>query len=181
MMRIALALFPLLAPAVAAAQSQAPEQSVQVVATAPSLCRMASPAATGDATFTTGPSGGVLQLSELVDNDGVANALTVALTIEVICTGPHDVRIDSASGGLANLDAQAETGPGFSDHLDYRLDGEWDGQVFGFTTSGVPTAASLSENGPARGAFGMNLTLSGGARLVAGEYQDELTVTFNPR
>ena len=82
-MRAATAILLLLMPGAAMAQTATPDRSLQVVATAPSLCRMAPPSAAGDAVFT-------------------------------------------AEGGV-------------------------------------------------------DLTFTGGERLVAGEYQDELTVTFNPQ
>ena len=179
-MRAATAILLLLMPGAAMAQTATPDRSLQVVATAPSLCRMAPPSAAGDAVFTAEGGGGVLQLTNFVDDDGIANPLQVSLSIDVICTGPHNVRVLSASGGVSNLDG-GTTGTGFSSRLDYGLQADWAGQAFGFTTAGAPVAADLIQNGPARGSFEVDLTFTGGQRLVAGEYEDELTVTFNPQ
>ncbi|MCS6622537.1 hypothetical protein N0B44_06425 [Roseibacterium beibuensis] len=180
-MRAAHALLLLLIPGAAAAQTASPERSIQVVATAPSLCRMAPPTATGDATFSAESGGALLQLNDLVNDDGIANPLQVSLSIDVICSGPHNVRVLSASGGISNREGAGAIGTGFSSRLDYALQADWAGQSFGFATAGAPVAADLTRNAPAHGTFGVELNFTGGERLVAGEYEDELTVTFNPQ
>lgn len=180
-MRAANALLVLLIPGAAAAQIASPERSMQVVATAPSLCRMAPPTATGDMFIAADSGGALLQLNDLVNDDGVANPRQVSLSIDVICTGPHNVRILSASGGISNVESSGPVGPGFSNRLNYALQADWAGQSFGFATAGAPVAADLVQNAPARGSFGVQLNFTGGERLVAGEYEDELTVTFNPQ
>lgn len=179
-MRALVLLVLMAAPGPALAQSQTPERSLQIVASAPSVCRMAPPAVTGNASYSADSGGGVLQLSELVNDDGVSNPLRVALSLEVICTGPHSVSVLSAMGGIVNSDGTGGAGAGFASRLDYQLDGAWAGGSFGFATAGAPVSASLNRNGPARGSFDLDLSFAGGQRLVAGEYADELTVTINP-
>ena len=67
-MRAAAAILLILIPGAAMAQTATPDRSLQIVATAPSLCRMAPPSAAGDAVFTAEGGGGVLQLTDFVDD-----------------------------------------------------------------------------------------------------------------
>lgn len=167
---------------VSAQTVQTQEKQIQWVGSAASVCRM-SEAESGDSanvTFTADSNGGVIELNNIVDDQGIGQPASVTLTFPVICTGPHSVSVSSASGGLRNLSATMQDVQGFSDRIDYTLLGRWAGEAAQVTTSGGPVSMDLSRSGPARGMFTIGISAPGGERLIAGDYEDRLTVTFNP-
>lgn len=174
----------LLAPPALAQTTTAPDTATRAVivqGTAPDLCRIdaATTAGLTNSRFTVADAGGgALDIRVLGDPvTGVAQPATATIIIPVICTGAHNLYVNT-KGGLAN--ASPGIGPGFATRVDYTLSANWAGQNASLTTTGVAASLNLSQTDAAAGDLTVSVNIPGGGLpLTNGAYSDEIVVQFN--
>ncbi|MGN6357474.1 MAG: spore coat protein U domain-containing protein [Novosphingobium sp.] len=177
---------PLLAAAPALAQDAAhSSRALYINGTAPSACviRGATAGAGQNAAFSViDASHGQIDITQLVDpTTAEPRASDIQINLPVTCNASHRVRIASREGGLLRLGGN-NRGPangGFTEFLPYQIGIDWAGSQLQQQSD----AGAIVVNSP-NGAIG-NLSVrvatpAGGNPLVAGQYDDSITIQFEP-
>lgn len=166
------------ASAASAQDGQTARNDIEIVAEAPGACLItAGPTASGqNATFTSGTTGGEMQILQLVDPlTAEVMPTAISLALPVICNASHSVLVRTTRGGLTRDGAPAQTAPGFRDQVPYQLAIDWAGATSS-QTSASPGVA-IDQPGAAAGNLQLNITIpEGGAPLVAGAYSDQVVI-----
>jgi hypothetical protein len=170
------------AAGVAAAQTQqSAQQRVDLVGTAPSVCKMEAPHSDGGGSvkFTVSSNDAVELTFQTLANPAtaVAQAAQVSVSFPVICTGAHSLTVSSTNGGLTN---PALPAAGFATRVDYALTARWAADQMQFQTVGSPTSLNLTESDGVAGDLTVAIAIAKGALpLVSGPYTDQVVVQFS--
>lgn len=186
--RIILASAPLLAIAtpVQAQDSQSVTETLRLFADAAPACVVseASLSSAANASFSaSGASGGTITITQLADPETAEpRSSEIALELPVVCNAAHRLVVLSGAGGLLRAGGLASNGlrpNGFADFLPYQLDLDWAGATLSGASNGL-TGFSLNE-GAAVGRMRLRIsTQAGGGVLTAGQYDDTITIRFEP-
>lgn len=172
------------APALAQDTAQS-SRALYVNGTAPSACviRGATAGAAQNAVFSVvDASHGQIAITQLVDpNTAEPRASDIQISLPVTCNASHRVRIASREGGLLRSGAnnRGAAAGGFAEFLPYQIGIDWAGSQIQQQSDG----GAIVVNSP-NGAIG-NLSVrvatpAGGNPLVAGQYDDSITIQFEP-
>ncbi|GHH15296.1 hypothetical protein GCM10008023_17930 [Sphingomonas glacialis] len=152
-----------------------------VEGTAPPGCVIGSPSATeqDNARVTVAQSGG---LDVALGGPGFINPLTgvpnpaaIRIALPITCNTAHRIQIESRNGGLVNEATSGPTGA-LRNRLDFSVSLEWAGTSAGFDTSTARTVQTLVGNA-ATGTAQIGIRIPGGGTpLVAGIYNDTVTI-----
>ena len=176
----------LLAPVSALAQDTAQSsRALYIHGTAPAACviRGATASAAQNAVFSAvDASHGQIAITQLVDpNTAEPRASDIQLSLPVTCNASHRVRIVSREGVLLRAGGNNRGAPagGFAEFLPYQIGIDWAGTQLQQQSDG----GAIVVNSP-NGAIG-NLSVrvatpAGGNPLVAGQYDDSITIQFEP-
>lgn len=186
--RILLASVPLLAIAMPAQaqDSQSVTETLRLFADAAPACVVseASLTSAANASFAaSGATGGTITITQLADPETAEpRASDIALELPVVCNAAHRLVVLSGSGGLLRAGGQSTNGlrpNGFADFLTYQLDLDWAGSSLSGASNGL-TGFALNE-GAATGRMRLHIsTQAGGGALTAGQYDDTITIRFEP-
>lgn len=186
--KLFLAAAPLLAlAATAQAQdSQSANEALRLYADAAPACVISGATATAaqNATFaSTGSSSGTINITQLADlATAQPLASEIALDLPVTCNAAHRLVILSDTGGLLRAGGSAANSlrpNGFADLLPYQLEIDWAGSNRTIESNALG-GLNIVE-GAAVGALRLRVsTRAGGGALTAGQYDDTITIRFEP-
>lgn len=170
------------APAFAQDTAQA-SQPLYISGTAPTACviRDAVASAAQNAVFSAmDASHGQITITQFVDDTTAEpRASDIVISLPVTCNASHRVRVLSREGGLLRAGGQRTSQGAFSEFLPYQIGLNWAGTQI---EQGSDAGAILvnSPNG-AIGSLDVHVaTPGGGTPLVAGQYDDSITIQFEP-
>lgn len=148
---------------------------------APPGCVIGAPSATeqDNARVTVAQSGGLdVALSGpgfINPATGVPNPAAIRIALPITCNTAHRIQIESRNGGLVNA-ATIGTASALRNRLDFSVSLEWAGTSAGFDTSTGRTVQTIVGNA-ATGVAQIGIRIPGGGTpLVAGIYNDTVTI-----
>ena len=177
-----LALVALLFAAPASAQVlDTTSQRLDLAGDAPAACVFTQPTAgnASNASFTpTGAASGRINVTQLVDaTNATSLASSIELVLPLVCNAANRVEVRSANGGLLRVGGTAGGSGAFSEFLAYRVGLDWAGLTL--DRSSDAGAAGLDSASPRTGEVRLRVTTpAGSGPLVAGQYNDTITVDF---
>lgn len=169
-------------PALAQDTSQS-SRALYINGTAPTACviRGATSSAAQNAVFAAvDASHGQITITQLVDqNTAEPRASDIQINLPVTCNASHRVRIVSREGGLLRAGSSRGAQAGFAEFLPYQIGVDWAGAQIQQGSNGGPIVVN-SPNG-AMGNLSVHVATPGGGNpLVAGQYDDSITIQFEP-
>lgn len=172
------------APAFAQDASRS-SRALYINGTAPAACVIsgATAGAAQNAVFSAiDAANGQIAITQLVDPETAEpRASDIQINLPVTCNASHRVRIASREGGLLRagaINGGAGAG-GFSEFLPYQIGIDWAGIQLQQQSDGGAIVVS-SPNGAIGNLSVRVATPAGGNPLVAGQYDDSITIQFEP-
>lgn len=169
-------------PALAQDTSQS-SRALYINGTAPSACVIRGPSAGAaqNAVFeAVDASHGQVTITQLVDqNTAEPRASDIQISLPVTCNASHRVRIASREGGLLRAGGNRGASGGFVEFLPYQIGIDWAGSQIQQSSNGGPIVLD-APNGTIGNLNVRVATPGGGNPLVAGQYDDSITIQFEP-